>query len=251
MAPARAVLRYTSGVTPRVLLLYFLIAVPAWTQAKTGDDSLYSRSATSIWASGDITIPSPDGKKAIEVKPPKNPAGDDAHTVLIRTGGREYGTKIGALVNAEASWAPDSKAFFVTYSDGGNIGTYHVRVVYVTDSGIRVIEPVPNGRQLFRPVCFDPEIPNVGAIGWPGQDSSQLVIAIEVPPHSSCASMGTFKAFVIQLPSGKVVSEYGQIEAKKAFSNLIGSELVQAEDMCVKKPEDCIPCGMKGGKCNP
>jgi hypothetical protein len=37
--------------------------------------------------------------------------------------------------------------------------------------------------------------------------------------------MGTFEAFVIQLPSGRVVSKYGQMEAKRSFSSLIGSEL--------------------------
>ncbi len=42
-----------------------------------------------------------------------------------------------------------------------------------------------------------------------------------------------------------------QLEAKKAFADLIGSELVDADDMCVHKPEECIPCGMKGGQCGP
>lgn len=212
---------------------------------------MYSRSATSIWASGNITIPSPDGTKAIVVRPPKSPDSDETHTVLIRAGKHVYRTKIGALVNAEVAWAPDSKAFFLTYSNGGNVGTYHVRVVYVTESGIRAIEPVPNGRRLFKPICFDQEAPNVGAIGWLGQGSDRLAIAVEVPPHSSCASMGTFEAFVIELPTGNVVSEFGQIEAKKVFSNLVGSELVDADDGCVKKPENCIPCGMKGGECAP
>jgi len=154
-------------------------------------------------------------------------------------------------VNAEVAWSPDSKAFFVTYSDGGNVGTYHVRVVYVTDSGIRAIEPLPNGRRLFKPICFDPENPNVGAIGWIGNGSDQLAIAVEVPPHSSCASMGTFKAFVIQLPTGNVVSTYGQIEAKRSFSKLIGSELRGADDTCVEEPRSCVPCGMKGVECGP
>ncbi len=107
----------------------------------------------------------------------------------------------------------------------GNGRAYHVRVVYVTEAGIRVIEPIPNGRRLFRPTCFDPEYPNVAAIGWLGHGSDRLAIAVEVPPHSSCASMGTFKAFVIQLPEGKVVSRFGQLEAKKAFADLIGNEL--------------------------
>lgn len=210
---------------------------------------MYSRAATSIWSSGDITIPSPDGTKSVVVKPPENPAGEETHTVLVRTGRHIFRTKIGALVNAEAAWAPDSKAFFVTYSDGGNVGTYHVRVVYVTDSGVRAIEPVPNGRRLFKPTCVDPEIPNVGAIGWVGNGSDQLAIAVAVPPHSSCASMGTFKAYVIQLPTGKVVSQYDQVEAKRSFSNLIGSELRDADDACIEQPQSCIPCGMKGGKC--
>jgi hypothetical protein len=159
-------LRYTSGVNPKVLLLCFLVAVPAGTQAKINDDSMYSRSATSIWASGDVTIPSPDGKKAIFVENPENSTSQQTHTVLIRAGIHVYRTKIGVLVNAEAAWAPDSKAYFITYSDGGNVGTYHVRVVYVSNGGIHVIEPVPNGRRLFRPTCFDPEMPNVGAIRW-------------------------------------------------------------------------------------
>lgn len=155
------------------------------------------------------------------------------------------------MINAEAAWAPDSKALFVTYSDAGNIGRYHVLVVYVTDVGIHVIEPVPDGSSLFEPTCFDPELPNVGAIGWIGNGSDRLAIAVEVPPHSSCASMGTFKAYVIQLPSGRVVSKYGQIEAKRTFSKLIGNELRGAENECIEKPQSCIPCGMKGGYCGP
>jgi hypothetical protein len=236
---------------PLLLLLSWLLALAAWSQSTAADESIYSRSATSIWASGNITIPSPDGRKAVVVRPPENPSSDETHTVLVRAGSHIYRTNLGALVNAEVAWAPDSKAFFVTYSDGGNVGTYHVRVVYVTDSGLRALEPLPNGRRLFKPMCFDPGNPNVGAIGWIGNGSDQLAIAVEVPPHSSCASMGTFKAYVIQLPTGKVVSVYGQVEAKRSFSNLIGSELRDADDTCVEKPQSCVLCGMKGGECGP
>jgi hypothetical protein len=158
---------------------------------------------------------------------------------------REYETEIGGWVNAEAAWSPDSAAFFVTYSDGGVIGTYHVKVVYVADSGLRIVEPVPNGRSLFVPTCFDPEVPNVGAIRWSRRDPSRLLIAVEVPPHSSCASMGTFRAFEISLPDAGLRSRYGQIKAKKLFGSYLGHELAAADDDCIRNPGTCVPNGMK------
>lgn len=131
-------------------------------------------------------------------------ADEEAHSVAVRIDGHMYRTRIGAFVNAEVAWARDSNAFFVTYSDGGSVGAYHVRVDCATNRGLHVVEPVPNDRRLFAPRCFDPERPNVGAIGWAGDTSDQLAITVQVPPHSSCASMGTFKAFVIRLPSGAI-----------------------------------------------
>lgn len=233
----------------RTVLLFLLFEVAAWSQTKTGDDSLFSRTAASIWTSYFVNISSPDGTKLILVRPREQPDSEEKHTVFVRSGNRLYRTKIGALVNAEAGWSPDSKAFFITYSDGTNVGTYHVRIVYPTPSGLRTIEPVPNGRRLYQPTCLDPEAPNVGAIGWVGQDSSELAIAVQVPPLSSCASKGTFKAFVLRLPSGTVVSELGQIEAKKLFADRIGSMLQDSDDSCIASPQSCIPCGLQGGKC--
>jgi hypothetical protein len=214
---------------------------------------MYSRSAVKLWGNGEISIPSPNGASSIAVEHPERPDVEGTHTILhtllIRTRGHVYKTKIGGIVNAEVAWSADSKAFFLTHSDAGLIGTYHVKVVYLTRSGIRVIEPVPDGSKLFSPTCFSPEVPNVGAISWVGNGSDRLAIAVQVPPHSSCASMGTFRAFVIQLPSGAVISQYNQIEAKKAFSRGLGSVLRNQDDSCIEEPQSCIPCGMKGGSC--
>lgn len=233
----------------RIILLFLLFEVAAWSQTKAGDDSLFSRTATSIRASYFINIPSPDGTKLILVRPPERPDSEQTHEVFVRSGNRLNRTKFGALVNAEVGWSPDSKAFFITYSDGLNVGTYHVKIVYPTPSGLRTIEPVPDGRRFFKPNCLDPVAPNVGAIGWEGQDSSELAIAVQVPQLSSCASKGTFKAFVLRLPSGTVVSELGQIEAKKLFADRIGSMLKNSDDSCIMSPQSCIPCGLQGGKC--
>lgn len=229
-------------------LSVFLIATCALAQGVEGHGGVYSHFAIDIWGGRVGLIPSPDGKKAISILLPRTLGSDQTHRVVVRAYGREYRTPIGAWVNAEAAWSPDSEAFFVTYSDGGNVGTYHVKVVYVTAAGIRIIEPIPNGTRLFVPTCFDPEFPNVAAIRWTRPDSSLLLIAVEVPPHSSCASMGTFKAFEIALPDGSVVARYGQIAAKKAFGRDLGDELRNAEDSCVERPETCIPPGLEASK---
>src|SRR5215470_3906722 len=39
-----------------------------------------------------------------------------------------YPIPIGSFVNAEVNWSPDSTAFFVTYSDTGAVGQYHLLV---------------------------------------------------------------------------------------------------------------------------
>jgi hypothetical protein len=84
------------------------------------DSDIYSKTAISTWApSGAFTIASPDQEKGIAVKPIEHPQGDATAVVTVHAYGHEYRTRIGAWVNAEAAWAPDSKAFFVTYSDRG------------------------------------------------------------------------------------------------------------------------------------
>jgi hypothetical protein len=132
-----------------------------------------------------------------------------------------------------------------TYSDGGLVGTYHTKIFYLTASGLRIIEPIANGRTLFPPRCFsEEEYPNVGGVKWIGKGSSRLLIAVQVPPHSSCASMGTFKLFQINLPKGTVVSSYDQLAAKRLFSDALGEELRAADDNCTRAPKSFVPHGL-------
>jgi len=189
-------------------------------------------------------LPSTDGSNSLLLKP--NKAADDywSFQAWLTTKGKRYPVPYGAYVNAEVAWSPDSSAFFLTYSDGGNVGTYHVLVYRLGLNGVQRTEPIPNGRSLLKPICFDPEIPNVGAIRW-GAGSKTLLIAVEVPPHSSCASMGTFRAFEITVPGGKVLKTYDQLQAKKLFTDSLGEELIGSDDDCIRRPETCVPPGLK------
>jgi hypothetical protein len=230
----------SSAFLGEVLALMAVVAVPA-----TAHGGTFSRSAISIWRGDAHIISSPNGTKAILVRPPKVPDSDETHDVVVRAYGREYQTNIGALVNAEVAWAPDSNAFFVTYSDGGNIGTYHVKVFHVTASGLAVTEPIPDGRTLFVPRCADPESPNVGAVRWMGRGSRRLLVALEVPPHSSCADMGTFRVFEIELPGARVIKQRDQLVAKKLLRKDLGDELLNADDGCITRPGTCVPHGVQ------
>ncbi len=99
-------------------LLSFGVIAQAGVDLKGG---LWSHSAVSIWGGFADIIPSPDGKKAIIIRPPQLPESDETHTVIVKANGREYSTSIGAWVNAEAAWSADSKAFFVTIAMVGTL----------------------------------------------------------------------------------------------------------------------------------
>jgi len=153
----------------------------------------YSRNAVDIWGARTGIVPSPDGKKRILVQPPRTSASaDENHFVMVEAFERKYPTNIGQWVNAEVVWSPDSLAFFTTYSDGGSTGTFHVKVFYVTTWGLRIIEPIQDGRQLFAPICFDKERPNVAGIKWTQSDSSRVLIAVEVPAPFQLHRHGNF-----------------------------------------------------------
>ena len=226
----------------RALLAITLIGPPAATQ-----DGLYSTQATPVWAIARTRhgLVSPDGQSVIHAKEIESSSDSSwPLRVWVTHLSRQYQVPVSGFVSAEVSWAPDSTAFFVTYSDSGAVGQYHLLVYRLSASGIQYVEPIPNGRKLFKPNCMTPGPPNVGGIQW-GSDSSTILIAVEVPPTSDCASAGTFRAFEITLPEGKLLKTYDQLEAKRLFKDSLGKELKNSGDDCIRKPNSCVPEGLR------
>jgi hypothetical protein len=230
----------------RLILFFFVVqSLPLALGAPTtlGNFSSLAISVPEIAARAQ-GLPSPDREAVLHAVEDPNVDCCWPYRVWLTRKGRSYVLGFGTYVEAEVAWSPDSSAFFVTYSDGGAVGTFHVLVYRVDDRGPRKSEPIPDGRKLYKSICHTTEFPNVGAIQW-GVDSTTLLIAVEVQPHSNCASMGTFRAFEIALPGGKVLRTYGQLEAKKQFGGSLGRELTNADDECVRKPEACVPPGLE------
>jgi len=204
-----------------------------------GDFSSLATSVAEI-ASSPHGLSSPDGRSVLHAVEDDGVDPSFPYRAWLTHNGRRYALGFGTYVDAEVAWSTDSSAFFVTYSDGGAIGTDHVLVYRVDDIGVHQREPVPNGARLFKPNCVTGDRPNVAAIQW-GKDSSTLIIAVEVPPQSGCSNMGTFKAFEISLADDRVLKEYGQLAAKRVFRKTLGVELQGADDDCFKIPNSCAP----------
>jgi hypothetical protein len=221
----------------------FAPACKAGTATNTNDSrGEFSADAISLWelsAPQPRTVLSPDHLKRIVVyEPVKSDVTSDEFFMTL--GGRRIDLFAGQ-VEPEVLWSPDSKAFAETYSDGGAVGTFHVVIYYVEKDQLRAIEPTAAVTKEFLShprVCFEPEDPNIGAIEWI-KDSTEILVAAETLPHTNCDNMGTFRAYIIRLPSGDIVHSYGQIQAKKLFGKHLGVELRAADDDCILKPGSC------------
>lgn len=238
---------YYSAVKVIFVIMALIISIESQANATDShrghscDDCSYSNAASAFCPKQQITerkeFLSPDGLKKIIVKtkPMEQPE------LYVDIGKHEYRVNFSPWPCPEFQWSPDSAAFFVTYSDGGAVGNFEVRVYYPSEKGITMINPTRLVQTDFLkhyPKCFDPEIPNLAGIAWI-TSSKRLLIAAQVLPDSNCDMMGTFSAYEIQVPSGKIIKKYTQLEAKKSFWDLLGPELRNADDECFTNPGDC------------
>lgn len=220
------------GLLASVLPLILVLAA----SAANAKGAYGSRALTLSSAVGSrTTLASPDGRSRVVVR-------DNGGGLTIQTSGA-----IGKLsftteddVAAELTWSPDSKAFFITGSDGGAVGDFHLLVVGRFGGRLTVKDASGAIYAAFgHPVKCDggPEAPNVGGIKW--LSGHRVLVAAEIQPHSICDSMGTFKAYELDPATMRVGRRYGQLEAKKRFGPDLGTELVAADDGCVRRPTSC------------
>lgn len=184
------------------------------------------------WSAPDINpgrrlrLSSPDRTKVIAV---------DAFRVRLLMGGKSYWTPFGMMHDAELGWSPDSKRLFVTWTETGELGPWHVQVYDVTQDGPREIKrvtreaskdllarerraPIPSGlpRGYWNSLEYcEPEI--VGSQWLNG--SSQILVAAIAGPDSGCKYMSDFRVYRIDVKSGRILQSYSATEAHRLFGN--------------------------------
>lgn len=188
------------------------------------------------WAAPDtnperrLDLPSPDGKKIIQVR--------GFHVRLV-VGGIRHWTPFGNMHDAEVGWAPDSTRLFVTWSETGGLGAWHTQVYDVTEGGL--VE-VPGVTRQVRPDLVQrmKKAPLPSWVSTPAEramwstleycandvvgsqwldGSNEILVAGLAGPDSGCKYMGDFVVYRIDVVTGKILQAYSEKDAIRIFGD--------------------------------
>lgn len=177
-----------------------------------------------------LDLPSPDGKKVIQVR---------GFHVRLSINGKRYWTPFGNMHDSEVGWAPDSTHLFVTWSKSGELGPWHTQVFDVVEAGLVEIQGVTRHvradlilRMKTAPLPKWVATPRDRAM-WGGLEycaddvvgsqwlngSSEILVAGLSGPDSGCKYMGDFAVYRIQVVTGRILQVYTGKDAHRIFGD--------------------------------
>jgi hypothetical protein len=204
-----------------------------------GDWSAATVSLFNTWTAWDqnpgrhALVYSPDRKKTIDVR---------GYVVALRIGGLRFSTPINNVTNhdAELGWAPDSTKFFVTWSEGGELGPWHMQVFGVDDSGVhefpRVAVPARKDfERRVRRLPIDPELntPQLRPV-WEADEycepyhviggrwlngSQEILLSVLIRNTSDCRYMSDFNVYRVNAVTGRILQRFSAVEGHKLFGD--------------------------------
>ena len=164
------------------------------------------------------TVVAPDGSRSVALGVKSEGDGDgwlkvyDARRLIHTT--RLINLSGGVFVK----WAPDSRAFYLMWSNGGAVGGYEVRVFRV---GAGTVQEVPTTRRAERD--FARRYPcearghNTFAIEW-RDGSRQLLLAEQVYPTGDCGRrLGLYGGYLVNVADGAIHRRYSDAEIKRLW----------------------------------
>jgi hypothetical protein len=127
--------------------------------------------------------------------------------VLLHTALQDLSASVSVV------WSQKNDAFAITWSDGGAIGGFHVRVFQIHD---RTVEEVPASEKAiasFKLRHCRSRGNNVQAYRW--LNSDQLLIVTSVYPTGDCGSDGGhMEGYVVHVQDGSIVRHLNPQELK-------------------------------------
>jgi hypothetical protein len=145
--------------------------------------------------------------REVELQAEFGPGDDDGATFRFVQRGKVAFSFVAKDLSAPGVWTaidPAHDQLAITYSDGGAIGGFHVRVFQIGDGGIKdvskAIQPAVTEFKL-RHNCKERRN-NVSALRWVSGD---LLLLTEVYPTSDCGpDLGHFEGYRVTVPEGKI-----------------------------------------------
>lgn len=117
-------------------------------------------------------------------------------------------------------WAPDSGAFYLMWSDGGQLGTYHVRVFKIREHKAREVRSTNIAIADFHKHHYCSERnDNVYAVRWLDRPD-ELLIATEIYPTGDCGiEMGFIAGYAVNIRSGEIRKRYARKDVESEMQS--------------------------------
>jgi len=180
-----------------------------------------------------VSVYSPDRQKIIYVV---------GSVATLRIGRRSFETDIDNVTrhDAELGWAPDSTKFFVTWTESGELGPWHMQVYGVNESGVHEFAKVeePARRDFERRVRrwpVEPELntPELRGV-WDADEycepyhviggrwlngSQEILLSVLIRNTGDCRYASEFNVYRVNAVTGKILQRFTATEGHKRFGD--------------------------------
>ena len=118
--------------------------------------------------------------------------------------------------NVEIGWSPDSSQFFISYSDGGAVGGYHVHLYQLVDNQVQESQAPSTVAAGFKGKHWcEARGNNMFFLDWT-QDSKIGFLVAEVYPDSDCGKqMGQFRGYAVNPLDGTILRVFSKKETDR------------------------------------
>jgi hypothetical protein len=162
--------------------------------------------------------------------------------VALRIGDRTFETDIDNFTkhDAEVGWAPDSTKYFVTWTETGELGPWHMQVYRVDESGVHeVLKVAEQARKDFerrvRQMPIDPELdtPELRNV-WQAKaycepyhviggrwlnGSNEILLSVLIRNTSDCKYMSDFEVYRVNAETGAILERFTATEGHRRFGD--------------------------------
>jgi hypothetical protein len=180
-----------------------------------------------------ISVYSPDHQKLVEV------IGAEA---TLRINGQSSNFAINNLTkhDAELGWAPGSTKFFVTWTESGELGPWHMQVYGVDESGVHEFPNVEvPARKDFEhrvrqmPINPDLDSPELRPV-WEADEycepyhviggrwvngSQEILLSVLIRNTSDCKYMSEFNVYRVNAITGEILQRFTAAEGHRRFGD--------------------------------